>query len=320
MPAKLSPGLLPSWDDYRFFLAASEAGSFSKAASDLRVAQSTLSRRIEHLEEQLGISLFIRLPTKGVTLTPEGESILETAQEIQSKIFYIQSKMVGYDERLEGPVRISVTDGLAGFWFVPQLAEFREKNPRIGIEFQCSMEPIDARALETDLSVRYQRPEAADLILTRLGSLHFVPWASPGYLERIGRPNSTEDLLQHCLWEHRSYIYDAHDEEWNDWFDLERSAEIPVFHTNSTATLVSAIQNGLGIGLLPTYACECVDGIIPLDLDLKTRSDIWLTYHSNLKETARVREVRDWLKSLFDKHAWPWFRDEFHPPHVPVAS
>ena len=53
MPARLSPGPFPGWDDYRFFLATSKAGSLTKAASDLGVTQSTLSRRIEHLEQQL---------------------------------------------------------------------------------------------------------------------------------------------------------------------------------------------------------------------------------------------------------------------------
>lgn len=320
MPARLSSGPLPIWDDYRFFLATCEAGSFSKAAINLEVAQSTLSRRIDHLEEQLGVRLFVRLPTKGVTLTPEGESILDTARQIQSKILEIQSRMLGYDTRMEGPVRISVTDGLAGFWIIPQLAKFQEEHTGVAIEFQCSIEPADARALETDLSIRYQRPEAADLILTKLGSLHFVAWASPEYVEKYGRPTAKEDLLRHRLLEHRSYIYDAGAGEWAEWFDLADAAGTKVFHTNSTATLVSAIRNGVGIGLLPTYACECVEGIIPLNVDLRTRSDIWLTYHPNLQGNARVRAVRSWLKCLFDSVAWPWFQDEFHPPRFPTNS
>ncbi len=61
MPARLSPGPFPSWDDYRFFLATSKAGSFTKAASELGVTQSTLSRRIEHLEQQLGVRLFVSM-------------------------------------------------------------------------------------------------------------------------------------------------------------------------------------------------------------------------------------------------------------------
>ena len=106
MPARLSPGPFPSWDDYRYFLATSEAGSFTKAASNLGVTQSTLSRRIEHLEQQLGVRLFVRMKA-GVILTTEGESILQTAREIESRILEIQRKMSGSDKRLDGTVRIS---------------------------------------------------------------------------------------------------------------------------------------------------------------------------------------------------------------------
>ncbi len=69
--------------------------------------------------------------------------------------------------------------------------------------------------------------------------------------------------------------------------------------------------------MLPTYVGECVEGIVPLSLDLRTYSEIWLTFHPNLQGIARFRAVIDWIKSLFDHDASPWFRDEFHPPKVP---
>ena len=62
MKDQLSPGPFPSWDDFRFFLATSSAGSFSKAASELGVTQPTISRRIENLEHRLGVRL-LREPT-----------------------------------------------------------------------------------------------------------------------------------------------------------------------------------------------------------------------------------------------------------------
>jgi hypothetical protein len=56
-----------------------------------------------------------------------------------------------------------------------------------------------------------------------------------------------------------------------------------------------------------------------LSLDLRTYSEIWLTFHPSIQSTARVRAVIDWIRSLFDHSAWPWFRDEFHPPKVPLV-
>lgn len=316
MKDHLSPGPFPSWDDFRFFLATSSAGSFSKAASELGVTQPTISRRIENLEHRLGVRLFDRLPN-GVALTSEGESILDAARHIESTVLEIQRNVHGFDKRMEGTVRISVTDGLATYWLTPQLNRLLERHPGISIEFQCSIEPADALKMETDLSIRYQRPGAADLIAVKLGTLHFVPWASPDYIERNGAPTTPEELLRHRLLDHQSYAFDANAGEWNDWFALARAANLISYITNSSASMLSAIQSGLGIGMLPTYVGECVEGIVPLNLDLRTHSQIWLTYHPNIQGTARVREVIDWVKSAFDHKSWRWFSDEFHPPKVP---
>lgn len=318
MKDQLSPGPFPSWDDFRFFLATSKAGSFSKAANDLGVTQPTISRRIENLEHRLGVRLFDRLPN-GVSLTTEGESILDAALHIETTVLEIQRNVHGSDKRMEGTVRISITDGLATYWLTPHLAGFQESHPGIAIEFQCSIEPADALKMETDLSIRYQIPQAADLIAVKLGTLHFVPWASPAYLERHGSPRAPEELLRHRLLDHHADEIDARADigNWNTWYQLARAANLISYTTNSSASMYAAIQAGLGIGMLPTYVCECTEGIVPLNLGLSTHSDIWLTYHPNLQGTARMRAVIDWIKSVFDHRTWPWFRDEFCPPKVP---
>jgi DNA-binding transcriptional LysR family regulator len=314
MKDQFSPGPFPSWDDFRFFLATSSAGSFSKAASELGVTQPTISRRIENLEHRLGVRLFDRLPN-GVALTTEGESILDAARHIESTVLDIQRNVHGSDKRMEGTVRISVTDGLATYWLTPQLGRLQERHPGISIEFQCSIEPADALKMETDLSIRSGMPGAADLIAVKLGKVHFVPWASPDYLERNGAPSLPEELLRHRLLDHSIGYKDEGD--WNDWFALARAANLISYMTNSSASMISATQSGLGIGMLPTYMGECVEGIVPLSLGLRTYSDMYLTYHPNIQGTARVREVIDWIKGLFDHKASPWFGEEFHPPKVP---
>lgn len=314
MKDQLSPGPFPSWDDFRFFLATSSAGSFSKAANELGVTQPTISRRIENLEHRLGVRLFDRLPN-GVALTTEGESILDAARHIENTVLEIQRNVHGSDKRMEGTVRISVTDGLATYWLTPQLSRLQERHPGISIEFQCSIEPADALKMETDLSIQSGLPQAADLIAMKLGTMHFVPWASPDYIERNGAPTTPEELLRHRLLDHS--IYYKEEGDWNDWFALARAANLISYMTNSSASMLSAIQSGLGIGMLPTYVGECVEGIVPLSLDLRTYSEIYLTYHPNIQGTARVREVINWIKSLFDDRSSLWFQDEFHPPKVP---
>lgn len=310
----MTPEPFPSWDDFRFFLATTEAGSFSKAAGQLGMTQPTISRRIESLEQRLGVRLFDRLPS-GVALTTGGESILDAARHIENKVREIHRSVFDSDKRLEGPVRISVTDGLATYWMTPRLGNLLKKHPGISIEFQCSVEPADVLNMESDLSIRFRRPEKPDLKRVPLATFHFVPWASPGYLERHGTPRRPEELLHHRLLDHRSYYRDEGD--WSGWFALASAANLITYRTNSSASMLSAVQNGLGIGMLPTYSCDCVTGIVPLDLYLRTHSKVWLTYHPGILSAARMRAVIDWVKSLFDQSVWPWFREEFHPPTIP---
>ncbi len=317
MPARLSPGPFPSWDDYRFFLATSGAGSFTKAARNLGVTQPTLSRRIEHLEQQLGVRLFVRM-NAGVALTPEGKSILPATREIENQILDIQRNMLGSDERLNGTVRISVTDGLAAYWMTPAVTAFHDRHPEVLVEFNCSTEPADAAKMETELSIRFQKSQEADLIAVKLGTLHFVPWASTGYLERHGLPRNPEDLLDHRLLDHSAYYHD--DGDWSNWFALARAANVIRYRCNSSAAMLSAIKNSAGIGLLPTYICEFAEGIVPIVSEVRTHSHIWLVYHSELRNTARVRVVIDWIRSLFDNNTWPWFRDEFREPKLPSVN
>ncbi len=156
------------------------------------------------------------------------------------------------------------------------------------------------------------------MIAVKLGILHYVLWASREYLERNGAPHTPKELLNHRLLDHRGYHVDEGD--WSAWFGLAGAANLIIYVTDSSSSLLSAIQNGLGIGMLPTYVCEWVEGIVPLSLDLRTQSVIWLTYHPDIQRTARMRAVIDWIKDRFNPELQPLFRDEFHPPTVSVTD
>jgi len=308
---RLTPSPFDSWDDLRFFLVTTQKGSLAKAASHIGVTQPTVSRRIEGLEERLGVRLFDRL-SSGVALTVEGESILDAAKLIEEKVLEIQLNVSGLDKRMEGKVRVSVTDGFASYWMAPRLHTFQELYPNIEFELLCSVQPADALKWETDIAIQFRRPSGADLVATRVATFHFIPWASSEYLARHGTPRSAEDLLNHRLLDH--FAYHGDDGDWSDWYRLANVANRISYRTNSSAALLNAVQSGLGIALLPTYSADCVAGVVPLDIGVRTRSDVWLSYHPALRGTARYRASIDWIKGLFDRNLWVWFRDEFHSP------
>ena len=311
MGSTTPPVPFSSWDDLRFFLTTAKAGSFSQAARELRVTQSTISRRIEGLEQQLGVRLFDRVPS-GAMLTTDGDKVLEVTRQIEDSVLEIQRRVLGSDERLQGLVRISLPEGLSTLWITPHLPAFQERHPGISIALKCSTRPADVLNMESDLSLWILRPQTPDLIAVKLGAFHLVPWASRTYLERCGTPSTQEDLRHHRFLDHALYRLD--EANCGHWVALMRGAKETAFWTNSSLSLISAAQNGLGIALLPTYLCTCVNGILPLDLAVRTQMPIWLTYHRDVRSAARVRIVIDWLKSLFDQKTRPWFREAYHPP------
>ena len=317
MHSAQAPEASSHWDDFRLFGETAKAGSFSAAARRLQLTQRTISRRIKSLEQRLGVRLLDRLP-HGVVPTSEGQKVLDAVRRVDDTFVDVQRRVRGSDGRCEGAVRISLTDGLATFWLAPRLGALQETHPGISVEFQCSVEPADVLKMESDLSIRFRKPEAPDLVTLKLGTLHGLPWASPAYLARFGRPAKPEDLLGHRLLDHDFYHHVAPD--CDAWLALLRATKQSAPWTNSSASLLSAAQNGVGIALLPSYFCTFAEGILPLDLGLRTRSTIWLTYHPNVRGAARVRAVIDWIKSLFDQRRCPWFREAFHPPATPSPA
>ncbi|MDJ0945110.1 MAG: LysR family transcriptional regulator [Kiloniellales bacterium] len=308
---------LSSWDNFRVFLEITKAGSFSSAAKRLHSTQPTISRRIQSLEQRLGVRLFDRVPS-GVVLTAGGEKVLETVRYVEESLTKTEKRVLGADQRLKGSVRISLTDGLANFLLMPRLSHFQEEYPNISLEFRCSTEPVDVLSMESDLSIQYRKPESPDLVAVKLGTLHAVPWASLHYLKRFGTPSTPKELCDHRLMDHE--VYHLHRRNYDTWLALLDAARQPRHWTNSSVALLNAAQNGAGVTLLPTFLCSFAEGIVPLALGLRTRCGIWLTYHPDIRRTARIRAVIEWIKGLFDQESWPWFRDEFNPPKLSTTE
>src|SRR5688572_30945956 len=97
------------WDDLRYVLAVTEAGSLSGAARKLGVNHTTVLRRVGHFERRLGLRLFERLPT-GYVLTAGGEELIAASRQIEATVTTLERKLAGQDLRLEGTVRVTTTD------------------------------------------------------------------------------------------------------------------------------------------------------------------------------------------------------------------
>jgi DNA-binding transcriptional LysR family regulator len=312
---RASPLSQLAWDDLRFFLVCAESGSFRKAGKLLKVDSATIVRRITRLEAAIGLRLFNRL-TDGVTLTDEGGSVAEHARAMERAAMSIErqsqlSSVVG----VRGHVRVAITEGLGTYWVLPRLLDFQKANRRLTFELQATMEHTDIGRLEADMSVQFLRPERPDLISVRLGHLHTYPFASPGYRELYGLPSSLDEAKRHRFIQQVTPllapgIYER-------LLGVDSLEGIVGVATNSSSAVLYAVERGAGIGALPTYALSLGAKLIPVDIGVTNRLEIWLTYHPDLRNSSRHMAVVEWLRRIFDPIRFPCFAEKFiHPTEL----
>lgn len=305
--------VLRDWEGARIFLEVARSGSFRAAAQNLNTSVNTLRRQIEELERQTKQKLFTR-HADGLRLTKEAEQMMVAAKRMELAAFdLVRGRTAG--ESLRGEVRIGVTEGLGSFWLAPHLGEFLRFYPDLLVDLRSRMRPSDVMRLESDVSIQIEPPKNKDLRVVKLGRGHGVPFASPAYLERFGRPKEIGDLKHHRL-----VLQDA--EQINS-LGFERlfpgvsQVGMVSIRTNASTTHLWSIVGGAGIGVLPTYAYD-PRLVEPVDIGYNSHWDIWLVYHPDLAKIPRIRLVLDWLVELFAPKHHPCFSDEFiHPRDLP---
>jgi DNA-binding transcriptional LysR family regulator len=312
MRRPIGPSLLDrvSWDDLRVFAIAGRELSLRKAAAALRTSSSTVVRRIERLEVILGVRLFDRLPD-GVALTSEGRSVLAAAQEMERASLAVRAQL-DHELTRRGVVRCAVTEGLGTFWIVPHLAEFSRSNPHTFVDLRCSTHSADVLRMEADVAIQLSRPDRPDQVITRLGRLHVYPFASRRYVDTFGLPKNAQEMCRHRIVDQTGPQLDG--SVWSRFLGLQDAEGLLIVRTNASAAHFYAVELGLGIGLLATYALPLGADLTPVDMGFQHQTDIWMTYHRDIRSVRRVAVFIDWLRSLFDSKRYPWFGDEFiHP-------
>lgn len=298
------------WDDLRLLLAVVKTGSFRRTATTLGLTQPTISRRMARLEETIGAQLVDR-SKNGVVLTREGQRIVEELQIAHGAIHRAIGKARSPLQRSQD-VKLVTTDGLAVYWLSYFLPYLFDRNPELELRVFTASDPETDRRGHFDLSIHFFQPNDPNLITTRLGALHFIPFASPAYLAKHGRPRTTVELGQHRLLDYILYLIDK-----GSWMtrlpDSIEQVRSSLF-TNSTAALAEAVRKGAGIALLPTYGLVFENGFVPLDVGLRFMTPFWVCYRQEALEKQPVRNVIGFLKHIFDRRTMPWFADHYVSP------
>lgn len=255
--------------------------------------------------------MFDRLPN-GVQLTREGSRLVSSANQIEQGAFDFQRRIETFDPKKRGIVRVSATEGLGSYWLMPRLIDFQRGNPMMVIDLKASEDVVDVSRMEADVAIQFDEPNNPHVMRRRLGSLHIYPFASLRYIDVYGMPQAKSDMLDHRLVDQVGPQLD--EGAWPRYLGIDDIEGVVGIRTNSSAAHFAAVQGGAGIGGLPTFASALFSDLVPIDIGIHHRIDVWMTYHPDARRTPRVATMIDWLIANFDAGKYPWFREEFiHP-------
>lgn len=286
---------MPPIATLRAFEAAARHSSFTKAADELCLTQSAISRQIRNLEEWCGIPLFTR-GHRRVTLTNEGEMYRRELTEAFNRIDLASRRLSR--TRTRDALNIHVYDTFAIHWLIPRLRDFQDHHPEIDVELTASLQPIDFRNDDIHCAVRTGPVGwSPGVRLDKLHSSKLFPVAMPEMSSMEWPIRTASDLgqvkLLHSL---------ARPNDWRIWLekaglpgiDFERGMKF-----ESSAMAYLAAQKGLGVAIAQDFLVEPLlrDGSLVRLFDISALSDrvYFLLTSPRYEDSPSVHIFRSWI-------------------------
>jgi len=279
------------WNDLRLVLAVARSGSFAGAATQLRVSTPTVFRHAKAMEERLGTLVFRRDNT-GVSLTPAGREAAALAERIEEDIATLEARVGNEDSEAAGSIRFATVDTLIAGPLMPVIARFRQDYPAIRLDLRSGVGMADLRQREVDAALRAGGEPPESLVGRKLCRIAVAvygattmagadangfdrhPWVAPD--EELSHLASARWLKDRGYWL-RATLF-----------------------ANSLHTLALAVASGMGLGVLPCYLADRDPRLVRLGAPIdELSSDLWFLTHSELRHTARLRRLSDFLAREF---------------------
>ena len=291
---------LPPLGALRAFEAAARHESFAKAADELAVTPAAISQQVRLLEEDLGVSLFRRLP-RGLVLTQAGRSALP---ELGKAFAHLARAVEGVrGGSLVGPLAVSVIPSFAGRWLVPRLGGFVDAYPEIEITVRAEIRNVDFAHEDVDVGIRYGKGIYPGLDTRLLLTEEVTPVCAPSLLAGEKPLRRPEDLRHHRLLHDRQLSSQEPTLYWRNWlrdfgvdgWDFDRG---PGF--TDSLMMMTACERGLGVALGRGGLCadELATGRLVRPFALSRPADYayYVVTPEGHAEAPRVRAFLGWLE------------------------
>ncbi|MFS2018114.1 LysR family transcriptional regulator [Massilia sp. CT11-108] len=300
----MSTGLQPA--ELGFFVSLATCGSLSGAARELGVSTAAVSKRLAQMEARLGLPLVNRT-TRRMSLTPDGEVLLEHARRILDDIADLDQLLGASKGQPKGQLRVNATLGFGRLHVAPAISQYALRYPEVDVQLQLSVRPPPLTDDQFDVCIRFGAPADARVIAKKLANNRRLLCASPGYLAARGAPASPADLARHnCICIRQGD--DAH----GTWRLHRDGADGPGetvkvrgnLATNDGETAVNWALDGHGILLRAEWdVARYLDSgrlVQVLPQFLTPDADIYAVYPQHRQQSARVRTLVAFLAQAFD--------------------
>lgn len=280
---------LPPLNAVRAFEAAGRHQSFSRAAEELGVNHSAISRHVRGLEHRLGVQLFKDLP-RGVELSTEGRAYLA---RVTPALDLIADATEDLTQAPEGRVTINSEPLFAQKFIVPRMAAFQAAFPQIELRLEASHDLADVERYEADLAVRFAHRGTLDVPSDLVSDGRIYPFAAPSLLQ--GRTLTSEQILQ------APRFRDRREDTWAKWCTAAGITapknEDGQWRLRANLAVEAAIEGqGIYLGSQECVAHECAAGRLVRCSDINITSGAFhLVYGSRGVRRRAVRHFRNWL-------------------------
>ncbi len=276
------------WEGVEVFAQVVMSGTFSKAAENMGVSKSHVSRQVSQLEERLGAQLLNRT-TRKVTTTEMGQAFFLRCKEMLAGLDEAERAVLDLQEEPRGTLRMTVAGAFGERYVAPAAADFMLQNPRLTIDLTFTGRTVDLVSDGYDLAIRAGALKDSSMIARRIATRKLTICASPDYIARYGQPETIIALKNHnCL--------QGTNPTWRFREQANHHSEIRVdgnWRSNNGYALLQAACKGLGIVQLPDFyvrediqqgrLVSLLDDVRPID------TAVWAVYPSNRHLSAKVR-------------------------------
>ncbi|MCP3748432.1 LysR family transcriptional regulator [Pseudomonas sp. SBB6] len=292
----MSKRLVPSMAALQCFEAAARHLSFTRAAEELHLTQSAVSKQVAQLEEMLRHHLFLRIRRR-LQLTPAGALYLAEVNKILTQVDMSSRYIMSYGEQTE-VLKVATQPSFGVRWLIPHLKGFGKQYPNIHLDIRNEMEPFALLQATADVVFFFGQGTWPGATCIELFGEEVLPVCAPELLQGRTLKDASE-VAELVLLQSTS-----RPEAWHEWFLEQGLHSANSYHGPRFDTFymsLSAAQSGCGVALVPRYlvAQELAEGklIVPWQYSMRSNGAHFLAFSEHAAEVPKVRALVDWIRA-----------------------